>query len=863
MAWLNRFLASFRTERLERELDDEMAFHVEMKARDLAAAGLDGEEAERQARLRFGNATVLRERTRDRDVLLWVDELWRDVRFSVRSLARSRMYTAVVVLTLALGLGANVAVFSLVHSVLIRPLPFPDSRNLMFLMSVDENGQDDWLSYADLLDFRRQSKTLDGIAAFTAQSVNLTGERAPERLSGRFVSSPYFELLGARPELGRLLQMRDDEPGSERVTVLTHELWKNRYGGDPGIVGRKLVLNNELFTVVGVAASDSELPWWGACDLYLPFIYYPNYKPGARTQNTAGLAHVRPGASHQQAQEELSALAKRLAGQYPDSNRGRGVRMVTFQEFLVRELRPTLRLLWGAVGFVFVIACANIANLALSRVLSRTRELGIRSALGAGRLRLVRQILAEQLLLSLCGAGIGLVLGAWGADLLAAAKAADLAGAMRIEVSPAVVAMCFGLAVAAGMMCGLLPAMHVLREGGTRRRERGVTRRALVVAEVAVALVLLAGAGLLLKSFARVSGIDPGFRTHNRLTLEYRVPRNKYPEPAQQWAFHAAAIQRIRELPGVRSASAMLALPFSGNYGGTSFILPDRPEPPRGSEPQALTNRTAPGLFETLGIPLLRGRTFDERDRDGAPPVALISRTFAERYWPGRDPIGRQIRLPEADNRVVTVLGVVGDIRHRNLTDDQQVQIWFAFAQFPHIFSTLVVETHGDPLKQAEAVRGAVWSVDKDQPVWKVRTLESLVDAWLSWRGFFPRLVSGFAAFGLLLAALGIYGVVAYSTGRRTREFGVRIACGARPADVLGMVLLDGLRTTAAGLAIGIAGALALARLLEKYLYEVKPSDPATLVTVAVVLAMVAALASFIPARRALRADPVTSLRQE
>lgn len=384
-----------------------------------------------------------------------------------------------------------------------------------------------------------------------------------------------------------------------------------------------------------------------------------------------------------------------------------------------------------------------------------------------------------------------------------------------------------------------------------------------MVAEISLCVVLLAGAGLLLKSFVRLSGVDPGFRTANLLTFEYRVPRTRYPSAERQWNFHWQVVQRVRALPGVGSASAVFALPFSGNGGQTTFVLPDRPEPPRGSELTALVNRVAPGLFEALRVPLVGGRFIDERDHVGSASVAVISRTFAQRYWPGQDPVGRSIRLPEFQNAVVAIAGVVGDIRHRQLEDRQQVQIYLPFAQHPHIFSTVVVETQGDPMSFANAVRHAVWSVDKDQPVWKVRTLESLVNTYLAWRGFLPRIVSGFAAFALLLAALGIFGVISYSTARRTREFGLRIAVGAMPRDVLRLVLEDGLRLTAAGVGLGIPGALILSRLLETQLYAVSPTDPATFATVALLLALVSLVACYLPARRALRADPVAALRHE
>lgn len=873
MSWVSRLVCSLRGEKLDRDLSDELAFHVEMKTRDLIEAGLSLEEARRQARRHFGNLALTKERTRDVHILRSLDALARDLRFSIRTLGRSRTFTGVAVLTLALGLGANIAVFSLVHGLLVRPLPFPDPQNLLLLSAVDSKGREDFISYTDLQDWRRQSKSLEHFSAYVTQSVNRTGEREPERLNGAFVSAEFFELLGARAALGRTFQAGDDQPGAPPVVVASYELWQSQFGGAADFLGKKLILNGNPFTVAGVLSAEFRFPW-SDTEIWIPYPYYPNYRPGQRGgANAAGFARVRPGYSREQAQAEMTTIAGRLAAQFPDTNRDRGVRVCPFQEFLVRDLRSSVLLLWGAILFVLLIACANVANLALSRILSRDREIGIRAALGAGRSQLLRQLLVENLLIAFAGGCLGLLLAHWGTQLLAASQAETLPVGTRVELNAVSAAFGFSLALVGGLFCGLLPAVHVLRRDGaglqdrgrnaSESRQRGFTRRLLVVAEIALCLVLLAGAGLLLRSFARLSGVDPGFRTANLLTLEYRVPRNKYPRPQQQWNFHWLVVQRIRELPGVRSASAVLALPFSGNGGQTTFFLPDRPEPPPGSELRASINRAAPGFFETLRIPLLRGRFIEERDHAAAAPVAVVSQTFAQRYWPGQDPIGRQVRLPEFQNTAVTIVGVAGDIRHSHLEDPQPVQIYLPFAQHPHIFSTLVIETRSDPMSCANAVRRAVWSVDRDQPVWKVRTLESLVSRYLAWRSFLPRLVSGFSAFALLLAALGVYGVISYSTARRTREFGLRIAVGAQPRDVARLVLGDGVRMTLAGIALGSAGALFLTPLLKSQLYGVSPSDPLTLLTVAILLALVALLASYLPARRALRVDPVTALRHE
>jgi putative ABC transport system permease protein len=777
---------------------------------------------------------------------------------------------------IALGIGANLAVFGMVEALLFRPLPYRDAKNLMMLGTRNGKGQLDWVSYADVADWRAQSATMEHLSAYTGQSVNLTGEREPERLNGAFVSADFFTLLGVSASRGRVFQTGDDQPGAPPMAVVSNRLWQARYGGAEDLVGRKMILNGSPFTVAGVLPADFKFVWSDS-DVWIPFIYYPNYRPDRGSLNAALFGRVRDGRTVEQAQAEMSTIAARLAAQYPETNRDRGALVRPFHGFVVGDLRSPLLLLWGAVGLVFLIACANLANLAMSRMLSREHEIRVRMALGAGRGALVVQVLMENLLLAAAGMAFAAALGEAALSWLGRDTLEMFPTVVRLGLNAPTIAYGLGLAACSVLLCSSLAAAQVLRRrssavpegvrGLTEGRARGRTRRALVVAEVALSIVLLAGAGLLLKSYALLSGVDLGFRPAGLLTAEYRVPRNKYPTPEQQWAVHEAIVKQLRQIPGVRSASSILSLPFSGNGMTPVVSLPDRPAPPRGAEERALLNRTAPGAFETLGIPLYHGRRLNEQDHAKAPKAAVVSRTFAHRFWPGQDPLGRLVKLPEAEDAVFTIVGIVGDVRQWRHDEPTRPQMYVPMAQHPHIFSTIVIQTAGDPASYAGALRQAVWAVDKDQPVWKVRTLQAMTNGFLATRAALPRVIAGFAAFALLIAAVGIYGVIAYSTARRRREFGLRMAIGARPRDVVWLVLRDGLRMTVAGLAIGGAAVLWLSRALKAQLqgqlFRVESNDPATLAVVVALLGAVAMAACYIPARRALRVDPVAALRRE
>jgi putative ABC transport system permease protein len=800
--------------------------------------------------------------------------LLQDVRYGLRMLAKNPGFTIVAVLTLALGIGANTAIFSLVNAVLLRPLPFPDSRQLVVALGRTNQIARTAISYPDFEDWRKQSRSFAELSLWEAQSVNLTGRERPERVRGSFVSANFFPMLGVVPAIGRGFLPDEDQPGSDRVALVNYSLWKNRFGGDPEFIGKHLTLNGAVFTVVGILPADFEFPLdTDRIEIWLPITTYPNFSRDRKDTNLAALGRMNPGVTLAQAQAEMTAIARNLAKEYPETDGQRDAVVISLQEAINEDLRPVILVLFAAVGFVLLIACANVVNLMLARTAARGKEMAVRATLGAGRLRLIRQMLAETLLLWIAGGALGLIAGIWALPALLAAAPVSLPPGIPIKIDGTVFAFTCLVAALAGLISGLGPALQFsrpdlnqsLKEGGRISGEStgpARIRALLLVSQVASSLILLAGAVLMIKTIMRLSGVDPGYQPKNLLTLEYRLPQSRYKDGALQWNFHHQVVDRVSALPGVRSASIAIGIPFSGNIGREPMVLLDRPQPQPGQEPIAEFNMADSNYFATMGIPLIAGRTFLESDQVGTPRVAIINRTMARSLWSGSDPIGKPIELLN-EKKPATIVGIVGDIRQRSLSDPEPAQVYFAYAQNPDTFATLIVRTEGDPMSMANAVRQAVWSIDSDQPMWKVRSLESMMARSFGDRRYLAQLLSVYSGLALVLVAVGIYGVLSYSVSQRIQEIGVRMALGAQPAAVLRHIVQRGMAMVLVGIALGCAGALAITRLMSKLLFGVAPADPATFIIGASILTAVALLACCLPARRAMRVDPMAALRYE
>jgi putative ABC transport system permease protein len=797
----------------------------------------------------------------------FIEQLWQDLRYAARTLRKSPGFTAATVLTLAIGISANSTIFSIVNGVLLKPLPFEHSDQLVEIFGRDAQGHRDFVSQLDLDDWRKMTRSFSGLASWVGQSVNLTGLAQPERLVGMFVSSNFFPVLQVAPELGRGFSAGEDRVGGQRVTILSDEFWRSRFGADPHVLGRTVDLNGEPYTIIGVLPASFIFPLDDA-DVYLPAFKYPNYSLIRGQTSCAVIGRLEGGVSITAAKAEMETVAARLAASYPNSNQGHSATVVSFKDDIVADTGLPLIALAGAVGFVLLIACTNVASLLIARMIARGRERAVRIALGASRFRLISHVMAEALLLAGAGAGLGLLFCVWSVPRIAESIAVHLPYGTKIGLDNAVFLFTAGISLAAALLIASIPAWQSLKARTLRTRSEGAgagkngVRGVLVACEIALALVLLIGAGLMIKSFSELGRAKPGFDTHNLLTLAYRIPRNKYPSGAAQAQFHHEVVARIKALPGVVGATSVRAVPLGGNGNNTEFFLADRPEPAVSDRPHALLNYADPNFFSTLRIPLLRGRTFSEHDQPDSPYVLAINRTLAREYFSDRDPIGQRLSIPETQ-RTGEIVGVVGDVKQYTLTDPPSPQVYGALAQNPFIFTSLAVRTAGDPLKMANAIRHAIWQVDKDQPVWAVDTFDAILARQPHLRRLITAMLEAYAGLALALASIGIFGVVSYSVSQRTAEIGVRMALGAQRSDVTRLVLRQVFVMSAIGIAGGVGAAMWLSRYLRTQLYEVSPIDPIVYVTAAALLTAVAILACVLPTRRATKIDPMVALRYE
>jgi putative ABC transport system permease protein len=877
-ASLVRLGAVFDRDRLDRELAAELESHLAMHVEDNVRAGMTPGEARRQALLKLGGVAQTEERYRDRRGIPVLENLIRDLLFGARMLRRSPGFTAAAVLTLGLGIGANTAIFSVVNAVLLRPLPFPRSGDLVMVWATNaDNGDtEDVTSYPNFEDWRAGSRSFEHLAAFTTRGMTLSGSDQAEQVGAVQTTPGFFETLGVAPALGRTFRPEEAEEGGPRVAVLSDGSWKRYFGGRADVLGKTVRANEEMWTVVGVMPPGFRFAPGMPEQIYVPLVRDPDRNHGYLRV----IGRLRPEARISRVQAEMDTLTSALARQHPESNKGVGARVVPLRDAMVGQVRTPLVILSGVVMLVLLIACTNVANLMLARSASRQRELALRAALGAGRTRLLQQLLTESTVLALAGGALGLVLATWTAGLLARFLARNFQ-IPRIEntgVDGWVLGFALLLSLATGLFFGALfaPAAAArnldesLREssrttagGLSGRRLRGL----LIVTETALALVLLAAAGLLLKNLWVMRNTAPGFEPENVLTASLWLPPGKLSEPSARLQLFEEILARAERLPRVRSAALVANLPLGGGSDSLGFHIPGRPDPASDGIWSANFNIVSAGYFRTLGIPVRAGRELTKQDTAGSPGVIVVNESAARTFWPGEDPLDKTIRLPtEGDESLtLTVVGVTADVRQSGLGTAPQPEVFLGCMQPspPWSWFALVLRTTGEPEALAGEVKRLVGSVDRDVPVPQVRTLDDVLSASLAEPRVYTLLLSLFAVLALTLAAVGLYGVVSYMVTQRTPEMGIRLALGAEPGAVLRLVLRQGLTLALAGTAIGLVATLAVARLLTHLMPGAQPGDPWTLAAVSALLIGVALAATWLPARRASRVDPTVALRYD
>ena len=808
-----------------------------------------------------------------------MESMLTDIRFGLRSLLKRPAATVIALVTLALGIGVNTAIFSAVDSILLRPLPHNDPDRLVSVweQTLRLGIQQNQAAPANFFDLRAQNQTLEALGAYGPLDINLTGSGDPERLDGQLVSANVFSILGVAPALGRTFLPHEDQPDQEHVVVLSDALWQRRFNRDPAILNRSVTLNGESFTVVGVMPRSFFFPQ-RETEMWVPWAMEPEQASGRGDHYLGLVGRLKPGVTLERANADLESIAQRLAVEYPRTNEGLGFTVRSLHQDYVGDLRLPILILFGAVGLVLLIACANVANLLLAQATTRRKEIAIRIALGARRWTIVRQMLVESLLLA-CGGGLLGVLGAfWGVQALAKFLPESLSKLQAVSIDARVLLFTLGVSLLTAIVFGGVPALLASRTtpgstlsdvardvaGGTSGRH---VRRVLVVSEVALAVVLLVSAGLLIRSFQLLRQVEPGFNSENALTMRMVLPMPKYSKPEARRAFYDEVLRQVEEIPGVEDAGMITFLPLSFNGMNFSFSVEGRVPPSDMKLPFALFRVVSPDYFSAMGIPLLRGRYFETHDGPDSTPVVLINRRLAEQFWPGEEAIGKRLKVGPADspNAWLTVAGVVGNVRQTGLYD-QRLEFYVPYMQERRSFMAprdLVVRTSVDPAVIAGAVRNAVWAVDKDQPVSNVRTMDQVFAAAISQERFQALMLGLFASLALVLACVGLYGVISYSVVQRTHEIGVRMALGAQPVDVLRLVIRQGMLLTFAGLVIGVVAGTFATRVLTDMLFGVTPRDPVTFIGVPVLLLLTAFLACYVPARRATRIDPLSALRYE
>jgi putative ABC transport system permease protein len=874
MRWLRHL---FSRRKQEEELEKELRFHLDQHTADLIEQGLDPEEARRRARLALGGPEQVKEQCRDARGTRWLEDLLQDLRYGLRMLMKKPGFALVAVITLAAGIAANTTIFSLADATILRPFNFPNQEGLVMVWeggTLAGGFDHGTVAPGNFNDWREQNQSFERLIAIQGRGFDLTGANQPEQFGGYGVSAGFFDALGVKPALGRTFLPGEDEPGREQVVVLKHSLWERRFGSDPNIVGRTLTLNTKSFTVIGVMPPDFNFPGASA-EMWAPLAFDDKTKQERANHPLRTMGLLKPGVSIAQANADLDAISHRAERLFPNTNAGREANVVDMTDDFVDEAKVYVTPLVGTVAFVLLIACANVANMLFSRAFGRQKEIAVRLALGASRWRLIRQLLTESLLLSLVGGVGGLLLSVCAVDLLRDAMPEDLAkyipGFDHFGVNRVVLLFTLMISMLTGVLFGLMPAWQAskpnlneaLKEGtkgasstGSRHRLRG----ALVVAEVALSLVLLVGAGLMIRSFVAMLRDDIGFNPQSVLSFQLSLSGEKYSE-AQRRGFYDQLIKRLETLPGVVAAGATNILPMSNNGTDNTFEIVGRPSE-KGKAPGADYRVVTPGYFSAIGMPLRRGRDFTAGDNEQAPRVVIINETLARLFFPNQEAIGQRI-IPGGRDKPLEIVGIVGDIKDRGLDKVCQPGFYVPYAQDPWNSMGVALRATAEPTALAAVARDVVMKLDPTQPVHTIKTVERLIYEQSSPKRIMTTMMGVFAAIALLLAGVGLYAVMATAVSQRTHEIGVRMALGARSRDIMRLVTRQGLKLTLAGLALGTAGAFALTRVMEPLLYGVTATDPLTFILISLALAVAAMLACWIPARRAMRVDPMVALRCE
>ena len=869
---LFRLRALFRSSMVEAELDEELRLHFDLQVNKYVKSGLPREEAYRRARLMFGGLDQVKEQCRDARGLNLLECLVQDVRYGLRMLRKSPAFSVVALLTLTIGIGANAAIFSAVNALLLNPYRFSESHRILHVEARHISGKNQGAGYRDFLDWRQQNNVFEEMAIVPwTGTYTLTGQGEPQRIVGGETTHGFLQVLSIQPFLGRFFTADEDKPGAPPLAVLSHAAWQRRFGGSSDVLGRTFMLNSVPHIIIGVLPRGFALPGVQTCEFLTALRENPSNN---RFQHQyAVLARLKPGVSVERAQSEMTTIARRLEQEYPETNKGWGILLAPIHSAIAQETKTPVLILFSAVTFVLLLTCANVAGLQLARASSRAREMAIRIALGASRGRIVCQVLTESLLVAFGGGSLGLAFAQWLMGALRSAAPEELALDATIRLDSTVCLFTLVVSALTGILFGLAPALYGARsdlnsvikgDAGlwSSAPTHGSLRSCLVAGEVALSLVLLVGAGLLVKDLVVVLRLQTGLRTDHVLTFALAPPHAKYNSPQRQAAFYRDLLERLRSTPEVDTAALVDTLPMTGGMTGGAFQIEGRPKAADWVDTLVQYNGSTPGFFRALGIPILRGRDFDDRDETASPPVAIINDTLARQFFSNDDPIGRKYR-DDYDGKWRSIVGIVGSYKSQQPMKAPMPAVFRPLAQTGLSWESVTVRTSGDPERLAGSIRGIVHAVDPDAPILQLRTMKQVVNDSLSESRLMTQYLVGFAGFALLLAAIGIYGIVAYSVRQRLHEIGIRAALGASYGSLLGSVLSKGVQLSIIGVAVGIPAALAISGVMASVLYGISPRDITVFVAVPAVLILAALVASYLPARRAAKVDPMIALRCE